>query len=181
MNAMAQSVVVPMSEPAADRLALLFDTHYDRLYRLARRLAPTPDAARDFVQDTFVKAARSLASVPTSTRDQEAWLVRVLINISKDEWRRRDVRRRHDIDAPTATAPDAEAALVARATVWRALDTLAPRRRAIIVMHELEGMTVHAIAMLLGVTAVTVRWHLAKGRRELARVLRTPGGHDDRR
>lgn len=181
MNAMAQSLVVPMPEAAAGRLAALFDTHYDRLYRLARRLAPDPDAAADFVQDTFVKAARLLASVPTDTRGEEAWLVRVLINISRDEWRRRDVRRRHDKAAPAAATSDAEAAMIARATVWRALDALAPRRRAVIVMHELEGVTVPAIAALLGVTAVTVRWHLAKGRRELARVLTPRGEHDDRR
>lgn len=182
MNAMAQSLVVPMPETAADRLALLFDAHYDRLYRLARRLATDPDAARDLVQDTFLRAARSLTSVPTVRQDEEAWLVRVLINIARDAWRRRDVRRRHDVAAPvSATGSDVEAAFVARATVWRALDSLTPRRRAIVVMHELEGLAVPAIAALLGVAEVTVRWHLAKGRRELSRLLTTQGEHHGKR
>jgi RNA polymerase sigma factor (sigma-70 family) len=64
-----------------------------------------------------------------------------------------------------------EAALIARATVWRALDVLAPRRRAVIVMSELEGLAIPAIASTLGISAVTVRWHLSRGRRELARIL----------
>ena len=64
-----------------------------------------------------------------------------------------------------------EAALVARATVWRALDALTPRRRAVVVLHELEGLTVSAIASLLGVSAITVRWHLSMGRRDLIRTL----------
>jgi DNA-directed RNA polymerase specialized sigma24 family protein len=65
-----------------------------------------------------------------------------------------------------------ESALVARSVVWHALDALAPRRRAVVVLHELEGAPVGRIAALLGVTEVTVRWHLSMGRRQLARVIR---------
>jgi DNA-directed RNA polymerase specialized sigma24 family protein len=36
------------------------------------------------------------------------------------------------------------------------------------VLYEIEGATIPAIARLLGVAAVTVRWHLSIGRRELA-------------
>jgi DNA-directed RNA polymerase specialized sigma24 family protein len=39
------------------------------------------------------------------------------------------------------------------------------------VMYELEGAAIPAIARLLGVTPVTVRWHLSRGRKELAKVL----------
>jgi RNA polymerase sigma-70 factor (ECF subfamily) len=65
-----------------------------------------------------------------------------------------------------------EAAFMARATVWRALDALTPRRRAVLVMHELDGLAFSRIASLLGISAITVRWHLAQGRRDLARMLR---------
>jgi DNA-directed RNA polymerase specialized sigma24 family protein len=51
------------------------------------------------------------------------------------------------------------------------LDILSPRRRAIVVMHELEGLEISSIASLLGIRAVTVRWHLLVGRRELRRAL----------
>jgi DNA-directed RNA polymerase specialized sigma24 family protein len=40
------------------------------------------------------------------------------------------------------------------------------------VMYELEGMEIPAIAAMLGVAPVTVRWHLSRGRRELAKALR---------
>jgi RNA polymerase sigma factor (sigma-70 family) len=55
--------------------------------------------------------------------------------------------------------------------VWGALDALPPRRRAILVMHELEAMSVPAIAALLGARAMTVRWHLSMARRDLKRLL----------
>ena len=60
---------------------------------------------------------------------------------------------------------------MARAMVWRALEELSPRRRAVIVLREIEGASVQEIARLLGVTAVTVRWHHSRGRRELRRIL----------
>ena len=56
-----------------------------------------------------------------------------------------------------------------------ALNRLPPRRRAILVLYELEGAAIPAIARLLGVSAVTVRWHLSIGRREMARVLEGGG------
>jgi RNA polymerase sigma-70 factor, ECF subfamily len=163
------------ANPAA-RLAALFETHYERLYRLARRLSSDADAARDLVQETFLRAARSPASVPSGAANEEAWLVRVLINVCRDGWRRKAIRARLDpalaVDLAPRCAPDQEAALIARTTVWNALGTLAPRRRAIIVLYELEGAAIPAIAKLLGVAPVTVRWHLSLGRRQLARVIR---------
>ena len=157
----------------ADRLSALFDAHYERLYRLARRLTPTADDALDLVQETFLRAARLPAAVPSGPASEEAWLVRVLVNIRRDQWRRTAMRRRHerDITPSSSLGADPEGALVARALVWRALDVLTPRRRAVLVMHELEGLPVPAIASLLGVSAITVRWHLSRGRRDLARVL----------
>ena len=171
---MATSLPVALPDHHADRLSVLFDTHYDRLYRLARRLAPTADDALDLVQETFLKAARSPRAVPVGLPDEEAWLVRVLINIRRDQWRKAAVRRRHDQTIGHSSGVDSgqEAALLARATIWRALDLLRPRRRAILVMHELEGLTIPAIASLLGISAVTVRWHLSMGRRDLARALK---------
>jgi DNA-directed RNA polymerase specialized sigma24 family protein len=49
-------------------------------------------------------------------------------------------------------------------------------------MVELEGLGVQAVASLLGISAVTVRWHLSRGRRELAGALQAyMGGSDERK
>jgi RNA polymerase sigma-70 factor, ECF subfamily len=163
-------------ENSPQRLGVLFDAHHQRLYRLARRLCGTAEDSQDLVQETFLRAARSPASIPAGTPHEEAWLVRVLINIARDRWRRQAVHRRtlpQQMASPVA-ASNPERAVVAHATIWRALETLAPRRRAILVMYELEGIAIPAIATLLEVAPVTVRWHLSRGRRELARVLGVP-------
>ena len=83
------------------------------------------------------------------------------------------MRRQHNRETRPAThvGPDHAAAVIARATVWRALDALTPHRRAVVVLHEREGLGSSAIASLLGVSAITVRWHLSMGRRD------RPGPH----
>ena len=161
-------------DAGSERLAVLFDAHEARLYRLARRLVSSADAAHDLVQDTFFRAARTLGAVPEGLQNEEAWLVRVLINIRRDEWRRAKVRQRSAaaLRADATTYPSTlESALMAKQAVWSALDALHPRRRALIVMHELEGMTVSAIASTMGVARVTVQWHLSMARRDLRRLL----------
>ena len=172
--AMAAPAAADTTRDEAERLGGLFDRHHQRLYRLARRLCRGHDDARDVVQETFLRAARAPASVPDGMPHEEAWLVRVLINICRDQWRMRAGRARLDPRGDAALplqSADPETSLIARSLVWRALDALPPRRRAMLVLYELEGATIPAIARLLGVSPVTVRWHLARGRREMAAAL----------
>src|SRR5216684_2974701 len=170
-----------LSAGQADRLAALFEVHWDRLYRLARRLVPNADDALDLVQETFLKAARSSRPVPSGRTDEEAWLVRILVNVRRDQWRKEGVRKRHDLEHRHATSQyhDPETSFLIRTSVWRALDHLRPRRRAVLVMHEIEGLSIASIASLLGISAITVRWHLSRGRRELARKLKFELGETD--
>ena len=175
-DAIVMALATDTARPdTSERLGQLFDTHYRRLYNLARRLTRSQDEALDAVQDTFLRAARSPQSIPYGPSHEEAWLVRVLINICKDAWRKQAVRARGAAAAPPPPIDrhSTESELVARSTIWRALETLPPRRRAILVMYEIEGAAIPAIAQLLGLRAVTVRWHLSVGRRELARVIGT--------
>jgi RNA polymerase sigma factor (sigma-70 family) len=162
---------------AAERIASLFEMHYDRLYRLARRLTSNSDDALDLIQETFLRATRFPKSIPIGTTEEEAWLVRVLINIRRDQWRKASVRERYDRSQTKGSklvigSPNPEASLIARAAVWKALEILPPRRRAIVVMHELEGLAIPAVASLLGISAITVRWHLSRGRFDLIRALK---------
>jgi RNA polymerase sigma-70 factor, ECF subfamily len=170
------STLPVLPDNSVERLACLFDAHHDRLYRLARRLVSSTDDALDLVQEAFLRAARFPKSIPIGAASEEAWLVRVLINIRRDQWRKTSARNRHDRErfrvSSLATGPNPEAALIAKRAIWQALDSLPPRRRAIVVMHELEGLAIPAISALLGISAITVRWHLSMGKRELAGALK---------
>ena len=56
------------------RLSVLFDTYEDKLYRIARRLSSNAEDAQDLVQETFLRGAQSLSSIPPGS-DADAWLV----------------------------------------------------------------------------------------------------------
>jgi len=156
-----------------ERLSILFDTHEDKLYRLARRLTASAEEAEDLLQDTFLKAAQARA-IPVGSPNELAWLTRVLVNARRDQWRKAGVRKRAapllrvDVVAAGSTA---ESALLTKRAVWAALDALSPRRRAIVILSELDGLTPEQIAATLGVAVMTVRWHLSLARRELRRTL----------
>src|SRR5258708_20965223 len=81
---MAADLPVALPDSRTDRLGALFDAHHDRLYRLARRLAPGVDDALDLVQETFLKAVRSPSSFPSGGVDEEAWLGPALANPRPD-------------------------------------------------------------------------------------------------
>lgn len=164
---------------ATERLARLFDAHQERLFRLACRLSSDREEARDLVQETFLRAAGRPASLPEGEHSGEAWLVRTLVNLCRDRYRRLGVRSRvhTSLKREEEETEHPEEAAVIRTTVRTALGRLAPRRRAAMVLHELEGVPVREVARLLGIAEVTVRWHLLAARRELARVL----GKEDRR
>jgi RNA polymerase sigma-70 factor (ECF subfamily) len=172
-----EATLEPTVGSPPERLARLFDVHHERLFRLALRMAPDAEEARDLVQETFLRAARRPGAVPSEDPAGEAWLVRVLVNLCRDRFRRLAVRARarEDLGREPGASPHPEAAVVARAAVQAALARLSPRRRAVIVLHELEEVPVERVARLLGVTQVTVRWHLAAARKELA-VLLLDGG-----
>jgi RNA polymerase sigma factor (sigma-70 family) len=167
-----------------DRLGDLFDRHHQRLFLLACRLTSDREEARDLVQEVFLRAARHAAGVPADAAHGEAWLVRTLVNLCRDHYRRTAVRARAQSSLTAAAlraarqAPSCgagpESTAVAQATVRAALAHLSSRQRAVVVLHELEELAVSDIARLLGIAAVTVRWHLLAARRHLAATLQAP-------
>jgi len=155
-------------------LVRLFDDHQQRLFRLARRLSSNHDDARDLVQETYVRALQSSTALPDDAHGQESWLVTTMLNIARDRERRQAVRRRLAPRAPEGPADgraNPEPGYLARIAVQDALARLDGRRRAVVVLHYLEGEPVNRVAALLGVSPITVRWHLARARRQLATLL----------
>jgi RNA polymerase sigma-70 factor (ECF subfamily) len=56
--------------------------------------------------------------------------------------------------------------------VYEALDRLPPAKRAVLVMHDLEGLSFSEIALAVGANERTLRSRLRDGRRKLAEQLR---------
>ena len=95
MDGHSSAAALPIAgmESREERLGSLFDAHHERLYRLARRMTRNVDDALDLVQETFVRAARVPHAIPYGAAPEEAWLVRVLVNVQRDAWRLAPGRR----------------------------------------------------------------------------------------
>lgn len=156
-----------LADDAAERLGRLFDAHHRRLFGLACRMTGDREDARDLVQETFVRAARS-RSLPADGSPAEGWLVQVLVHLCRDRRRRLEVRERY---AAEPRSGDGVASVPPDLDVWRAVAALPARQRAVIVLHEVEGHEVVRVADLLGISPVTVRWHLQAARRRLRGLL----------
>lgn len=171
-DSQAQAAACPLPVDASERLALLFERYHPRLYSLARRMCGEREEALDLVQECFLRAAHRPERIPPQHPASEAWLVRALVNLCRDRLRRITVRRRHQEQlAPRLASEGDDVRVVARLTVTAALDGLSPRRRAVLVLRELEGRPTREVARLLGLREATVRWHLAGAHRALTAAL----------
>jgi RNA polymerase sigma-70 factor (ECF subfamily) len=157
----------------AEFVERLFERTHEALWRFALRMGGNADTARDLVQDTFLRALQH--RLPADERAAEAWLYRTLVNRARDLQRRQRVRRAVPPTAHAAVSigrtPDPESAVLSKEHLGRAIAKLPPRRRAILLLHELEGHTVESIATTFQLRVATVRWHLAQAKRRLRRTL----------
>ena len=151
------------------------------LYRQLRRLAgPRPDL------DDIVQAAaeRALKSLPRfeGRAQLSTWTYGVAYRtlLDHDRWYARFKRRFIHADSPSATLAeprtrlDSEALLieVERARrLYRALDQLPSAKRAVLILHDLEGLPASEVATVVGVSEGTIRSRLRDGRVKLVEIL----------
>jgi RNA polymerase sigma-70 factor (ECF subfamily) len=154
----------------------IVDRHERRVFAVALRICRHPEDARDVTQEVFLTALRSLRSFRGDAR-LSTWLHRVAVNAALDAVRRRARRRTVGLEEVTerpsdAPGPEEEAAEAARAAaVRRAVERLPPDHRAVVVLHDLEGLDYAECAAALGVPVGTVKSRLHRARLQLARDL----------
>jgi RNA polymerase sigma-70 factor (ECF subfamily) len=171
--AAAHDVVRRAQQGDVEAFASLYRAHGPAVFSLVRRMLGDERAARDLVQDVFVRAWERLASF----RGDSAfgtWLHRLAANLVVETLRaaRRDVLRFTDDAADTtpATRSDTDA-IDARLDLDAALVGLAAGARAVFVLHDLEGYSHEEIAQMTGIAAGTARAQLWRARRHLMKRL----------
>ena len=146
---------------------VLVRRHSGRLWRLARALTPDDETAEEVVQDTFVKAHRSLGRF----RGESAvatWLHTICHRTAIDRGRRARLRLLplepvHDTSV-RRTLPD-------RLVVEEALAELGDDERTAFTLVAMLGYRSDETTEILGVPASTVRSRVARARRHLAEAL----------
>jgi RNA polymerase sigma-70 factor (ECF subfamily) len=157
-----------------DAFVTLMARHERRVYNLAYRMMGDPEEARDATQDAFLACFRRLSTF----RGESAfttWLHRVAVNACYDALRRRrDTTSLEDRPVEPAPIPDHADRAVAALDVQRALLTVPPDFRVVLVMHEIQDMPLEEIGAVLGIPVGTVKSRLHRGRVALGRALAIP-------
>lgn len=157
-----------------DAYEVLVRRHRTRVFRIALRMLGDRDEAEDVTQDVTLQVWLSLASF-TGASTFTTWLYRVVVNRCLDRIRRRPATRPVLDDDPPPVA-GAEDTVIAgerlRATV-EAITALPPDQRAVIVLHQLEGLSYRQVAAVVGISEDAVRGRLHRARRTLLDTLRS--------
>jgi len=172
------------------------DELYHRFHRqvagnLYRVLGDRQDL-EDLVQEVFVIAFRGLSRFRGDAR-LSTWLYRICVNVALG-WIRTRKRRFAavgvaDLDAAAtdpslAEHPETPDRTLERRQeqqrVYRALEQLAPKKRIVLYLHEIEGLDLKEIAYLVESNPVTVRTRLFYARREFYRVIAGSEADDTR-
>ncbi len=149
----------------------LMRRHERRVYNLTYRMLGHVEEARDAAQETFLSCYRNLARF----RGESAfstWLHRIAMNVCFDALRKRASTPVEAIRFPREVpAPDHGDQTAASVDVQRALLTVPPEFRAVLVLHEIQDVPVDEIASALDIPVGTVKSRLHRGRVALGRAL----------
>lgn len=162
---------VRAGEPAAERA--LYDAHVDRVYRLAYRLAGDDELARDFTQETFIRAFERLGTFRGDARFS-TWLHAIATTVALNGLRKvkRFRTRETALEAADGVATGARTAEPdLKARLHAAIDGLPNKYRMVVVMHDVEGYTHEEIAATLGVEVGTSKAQLSRARAKLRETL----------
>jgi RNA polymerase sigma-70 factor (ECF subfamily) len=158
-------------DPSAERE--LYDAHVDRVFRLVYRMAGDLDRAKDFTQETFIRAFSRLGDFRGEAA-LSTWLGSIAISIALNGLRKARRMREREValdDVPQMGRLSVEAEPDLKTRLAQAIDGLPEGYRAVFVMHDVEGYTHEEIASSLGVHPGTSKAQLFRARARLREAL----------
>jgi len=175
--------------PGAESFDELFERHERDIFNLIYRLVGDYEEAADLASETFVQALRAFDRFRGQAQPY-TWLYRIAINLCKNYFRRRGVRRR--VDGPSLDdqiALDDEHAFEREVADWsrtpqrqveqhelqreieRAIAGLSPEGRMVVLLRDIHGLSYREIAEVVGVSTEIVKARLFRARAALRKQL----------
>lgn len=172
-------------DPNALTQLVLSQQHY--VYSIAMSVLKNPDDAADLTQEAFIRLFRALPQYNGESRFT-TWLYRLVVNLGRDELRRRG--RQVPIAPPAPEEENDQIASVAdedrwtdpataldaqemRAQVRQALDQLEEHYRLVLTLYYFDDMKYNDIAEVMDIPLNTVKSHIRRGKERLAAILET--------
>lgn len=159
-----------------DAYTKVFRSEFAAVMNTLRRLGVRPADVEDVAVEVFVTVHRHWSEYDPA-RPARPWVRAFAVRIASDYRKRARVRREvpHEGDDARDATPGADERLIEREKqrlVLEALDALAPERREVFVLHELEECAMPEVAATLGVPLNTAYSRLRLGREEFATAVK---------
>lgn len=159
-----------------DRASDLFSEHCDYVWNALRRLGVRREDLEDLTHDTFVAVYKQWASYD-SGRPIRPWLFGFALRVASDH--RRLARHRLEVSAADDEgcddAPNAAELLLQKERedlAHAALEAIELSRRAVFILHELDGSTVPEIAAVFDIPVATAYSRLRLAREDFAAAVK---------
>ena len=153
----------------------VFDEHARYVWRTVRHLGIPESDIPDVCQDVFVTVHRKLSTFEGRS-GLRTWLYAICLRICSEHRRRACNRRERAMSEPVADhqldpelTPDVR--VEQRDRVLTLLDLLDDDKRAVLVLYEIEGLTMTEVAEIVGCPLQTAYSRLHAARERLARTV----------
>ena len=160
------------SDPTAWRK--LYDRHAPSVFRFTAALGVPNEEREDAVQDIFIAVYRSLRHFRGEAQ-LSTWIYRIAarhaIRMGKRR-RSREMMRVLMLKEAPSPIPDPAEQRSHVATLDKMLSKLPPKKRAVLVLFEIEGLSAKEISDVVGCPENTVWSRLHHARSELTKVAR---------
>ena len=162
-----------------ETLRMLVTEYSHKVFRLGYRLTGNEQDAEDVVQETFLRAYRSLERYE-SRAQLSSWIFRIATNYAidlqrrKGRWRTSPLERHEEISPLTSAEPGPEREASSgqlRERIDRALERLTERERAAFTLRHYEGLSIKEIGGLMSISVGATKNHLFRAVRKLRRTL----------
>jgi RNA polymerase sigma-70 factor (ECF subfamily) len=159
--------------------------HLDAAFNLARWILRSRADAEDVAQDAMLRSYRFFLGFHGG--DARAWLLQIVRNtcyswLEKNRPMEQMAEFNEELYIPADITPETLAiAANDRDTLTRALETLAPRHRELIVLRELEECSYKEISAITSMPIGTVMSALSRARNQLRLALAGPAKQESTR
>jgi RNA polymerase sigma-70 factor (ECF subfamily) len=166
----------PMVESHPDDACLsAFQGQLDHILRTLQRLGVPISEVEDMAHEVFLVLRRKWPEYD-ATRPIRPYLFGIVFRVAAAQQRKR-IRESHHLalagEQTDAIQPElALQSKQARAVVLAALDKIPLPRRAVLVMHDIDDVSMREVAATLSIPLFTAYSRLRKARKELALLIR---------
>ena len=154
----------------------LFEKYKKKVYFTAYRMLNNHEEASDVLQEAFLKAYKSFRGFRRESQFS-TWIYRIAANLCIDRIRRKWPQYSLDenIEIKGWESENPQNILEAKElhnSVTKALGSLSPQQKAVVVLHTFQGLKHKEIAEILGCSVGAVKVNLYHGRKYLKEKLK---------